>query len=181
MSKKDKGKGIQMDDDYKIVRTKNSFQSLAKFPPLPYKTIVTKAPTKPSRDNYILRYTEHLFLTSYKVSPTNLFIKRLGSTKLWWLSSPWWSSSKNSTILWTHSYRHPVSWHYPYRRCRNSFLQFIFETPYQECFGLPAMERSSTRKTILFLFWTRYLQLPGLQNGLAKSIFSQTRDSFLVL
>ena len=83
MSKKDKGKGIQMDDDYKIVRTKNSFQSLVKFPPLPYKTIVTKAPTKPSRDNYILRYTEHLFLTSYKVSATNLFIKRLGSMKLW--------------------------------------------------------------------------------------------------
>ena len=89
MSKKDKGKGIQMDDDYKIVRTKNSFQSLAKFPSLPYKTMVTKAPTKPSRDNYILRYTEHLFLTSYKAAPTNLFIKRLGSMKLWSLTSPW--------------------------------------------------------------------------------------------
>ena len=51
MSKKDKGKGIKMNDDYKIVPTKNSFQSLANFPNLPYKTVVTKPPAKPSRDN----------------------------------------------------------------------------------------------------------------------------------
>ena len=50
MSKKDKGKGTQMNDDYKIVPTKNSFRSPANFPPLPYKTVVTK----PSRDNYFL-------------------------------------------------------------------------------------------------------------------------------
>jgi len=77
MSKKNKGEGIQKNDDYKIVPTKNSFQSLANFPPLPYKTVVTKPPTKPSIDNYFLKFTEHLFLTSYKIAPTNLFIKDL--------------------------------------------------------------------------------------------------------
>ena len=82
MSKKYNGKDTQTNDDYKIVPTKHSFQSLANFPPLPYKTVLTKPPTKPSRDNYFLRYTEHLFLTSYKVAPTNLFIQRLGSMKI---------------------------------------------------------------------------------------------------
>ena len=56
MSKKDKDKGIQKNDDYKIVPTKISFQSLANFPPLPYKTVVTKRPTKPSQENYFLRF-----------------------------------------------------------------------------------------------------------------------------
>ena len=83
MSKKYKGKDTQTNDDYKIVPTKNSFQSLANFPPLPYKTVVTKPPTKPSRDNYFVQYTEHHFPASYKVAPTSLFIKRIGSRKLW--------------------------------------------------------------------------------------------------
>jgi len=73
MSKKDKGKGIQKNDDYKIVRTKSSSQSLTNFPPLPYKTVATK----PSQGNYFLRYIEHLFYTSYKIAPTNLFIRDL--------------------------------------------------------------------------------------------------------
>ena len=77
MSRKDQDKGIQKDDDYKIVPTKNSFQSLANFPPLPYKTVVTKPLTKPSQDNYFLRFTEHIFLTSCKIAPTNLFLKDL--------------------------------------------------------------------------------------------------------
>ena len=77
MSKKDKDKGTQKNDDYKIVPTKNSFQSLANFPPLPYKTIVTKPPTKPYQDNYFLRFTEHIFLTSYKIALINLFFKDL--------------------------------------------------------------------------------------------------------
>ena len=54
MSKKYNGKDTQTNDDYKIVPTKHSFQSLANFPPLPYKTVLTKPPTKPSRDNYFL-------------------------------------------------------------------------------------------------------------------------------
>ena len=54
MNKKYEGNGIQTNDDNKIVPTKNSFQSLANFPNLPYKTVVTKPPTKPSRDNYFL-------------------------------------------------------------------------------------------------------------------------------
>ena len=77
MRKKDKGKGIQKNDDYKIVPTKNSFQPLANFPPLPYKTVVTKPPTKPSNDNYFLQFTEYLFLTSYKITPIILFIRDL--------------------------------------------------------------------------------------------------------
>ena len=77
MSRKDQDKGIQKNDDYKIFPTKNSFQSLANFLPLPYKTTVTKPPTKPSQDNYFLRFTEHNFLTSYKIAPTNFFFKDL--------------------------------------------------------------------------------------------------------
>jgi len=77
MSKKDKDKCIQKNDDYKIVLTKNSFQSLADFPPLSYKTVVTKPPTKPSQDNYFLRFTEQIFFTSYKIAPTNVFFKDL--------------------------------------------------------------------------------------------------------
>jgi len=69
MSMKDKGKGIRKNDDYKLVPIRNKFQPLANFPPLSCKTIVTKPPTKPSQDNYFLKFTEHLFLTSYKITP----------------------------------------------------------------------------------------------------------------
>ena len=54
MSKRDKGGGIQKADDYKIIPTENTFQPLPNFPPLPYKTIVIKTPTKNSHDNYFL-------------------------------------------------------------------------------------------------------------------------------
>jgi len=77
MSKKDKGKGIQKNDDYKLVPTRYKFLPLANFPPLPYKTIVTKPPTKPSHDNYFLKFIEYLFRTSYKIALTNLFIRDL--------------------------------------------------------------------------------------------------------
>jgi len=77
MSKKDKDEDIQKNDDCKIVPTKNSFQSRANFSPLPYKTVVTKPPKKPSQDNYFLRFTYHIFLISYKIAPTNLFFKDL--------------------------------------------------------------------------------------------------------
>ena len=74
ISKKDKGKGIQKNNDYKNVPTQNTFHPLTNFPPLPYNTIVTKPPAKPSQDNYFLRFTKQLFLTSYKIALTNLFI-----------------------------------------------------------------------------------------------------------
>ena len=77
MSKKDKGKGTQKNDDYNLAPIRNTFQPLANFPPLPYKTVVTKPPTKPSQDNYFLKFTEHLFLTSYKIALTSLFIRDL--------------------------------------------------------------------------------------------------------
>jgi len=43
---KDKGKGIQKAEDYQLevpikIPTHNQFQTLANFPPLPYKTVVS--------------------------------------------------------------------------------------------------------------------------------------------
>jgi len=73
-SKKGKGKGIQKDDDYQIIPIKNTFLPLIDFPPFSYKTSVTNSLTKNSCDNYFARYTEQLFLTSYKIAPTNLLI-----------------------------------------------------------------------------------------------------------
>ena len=50
---KDKGKGIQKAEDYQLevpikIPTHNQFQTLANFPPLPYKTIVSKPATEPA-------------------------------------------------------------------------------------------------------------------------------------
>jgi len=73
-SKKGKGKRIQKDDDYQIIPIKNTFLPLIDFPLFSYKTSVTNSLTKNSCDNYFARYTEQLFLTSYKIAPTNLLI-----------------------------------------------------------------------------------------------------------
>ena len=50
---KDKGKGIQKAEDYQLevplkIPTHNQFQTLANFPPLPYKIVVSKPVTKPT-------------------------------------------------------------------------------------------------------------------------------------
>jgi len=80
---KDKGKAIRRAEDYQIdvplqIPTHNQFQSLAQFPPLPYKTIVSKPATKPLSDNaYVVRHTEHLFLTNYKTMPPSEVIQPL--------------------------------------------------------------------------------------------------------
>ena len=58
--------------------THNQFQTLAQFPPLPYKSITTKPPTKPTVDNaYVVRHTEYLFRTNYKTMPSLDVIKPL--------------------------------------------------------------------------------------------------------
>jgi len=75
-NRKDKGKGIRRAEDYQLevpmqLPTRNQFQTLAKFPPLLYKSIVAKPPTKPTVDNpYVVRHIEHLFLTNYKTMPS---------------------------------------------------------------------------------------------------------------
>jgi len=80
---KDKGKGIRRAEDYQLevpiqLPTHNQFQTLAQFPPLLYKSIVAKPPTKPTVDNvYVVRHTEHLFLTNYKAMPSPDVIKPL--------------------------------------------------------------------------------------------------------
>ena len=74
--KTDKGKGIRRAEDYQLevpiqIPTHNQFHTLANFPPLPSKTVVSKRPSKPTIDNsYIVRHTEHLFLTNYKSTPS---------------------------------------------------------------------------------------------------------------
>jgi len=70
--KKDKGKAVQKAEDYQFqVPIKNQFQPLTNFPPLPYKTAVTKAvPSANPKDAYIVCHVEHLLLTSCKTLPT---------------------------------------------------------------------------------------------------------------
>ena len=80
---KDKGKGIRRAEDYQLdvpvqIPTHNQFHTLANFPPLPSKTVVSKPPSKPTIDNsYVVRHTEHLFLTNYKSTPSAEVIKPL--------------------------------------------------------------------------------------------------------
>ena len=75
---KDKGKGIRRPEDYQqIVSLQNQFQPLTNFPPLPYKTAVTKPASKAQDNSYTTRYTEHLFLTTIKGQPAHDTIKML--------------------------------------------------------------------------------------------------------
>ena len=82
-NRKDKGKGIRRVEDYQLevpmqLPTQNQFQALTQFPPLPYKAIVSKPATKPTVDNaYVVRHTEHLFLTNYKTMHSPDMIKPL--------------------------------------------------------------------------------------------------------
>jgi len=73
-NKKDKGKAVQKAEDYQLqIPTQNQFAPLTNFPPLPYKTAVTNHPSSNPTDAYIIRYTEHLLLTSCKPPPpTNI-------------------------------------------------------------------------------------------------------------
>lgn len=80
---KDKGKEIRKADDYQLevpiqIPTHNQFHALTNFPPLPYKTVIATPPSKPTLDNsYVVRHTEHLFLTNYKSMPSSEVIKPL--------------------------------------------------------------------------------------------------------
>jgi len=71
--KKDKGKAIQKAEDYQLhVPVQNQFTPLA-FPPLPYKQAVTNPTSASSTNDYTIRFTEHLLLTSCKPPPpTNI-------------------------------------------------------------------------------------------------------------
>lgn len=86
MSKRNKGKGIQKADDYKQVKnpakaeqtkpvpspTKNTFEGLSNFPPLPYKTVVANPPLqKIVQDSYNTNYGEDICLTAFESVPKN--------------------------------------------------------------------------------------------------------------
>ena len=79
----DKGKSIRRAEDYQIAAPtklplQNQFQTLADYPPLPYKTVVSRPTAKPTADNsYTILYTEHLCLTTHKTVPTNEILKPL--------------------------------------------------------------------------------------------------------
>ena len=74
--KKDKGKAIQRAEDYQLqVPTQNQFTPLAQtqFPPLPYKNAITNPSPSNTAEAYMIRFTEHLLLTSCKPpAPTNI-------------------------------------------------------------------------------------------------------------
>jgi len=64
--RKDKGKAVQEAEDYQLqVPTKNQFQPLSNFPPLPYKTIVSLPPPSPGENNsYVPRHVEQVQIHS---------------------------------------------------------------------------------------------------------------------
>jgi len=71
-NKKDKGKTIQKAEDYQLqISVQNQFAPLTQtqFPPLPYKTAVTNPSSSSSINDYIIRFNEHLLLTSCKPPP----------------------------------------------------------------------------------------------------------------
>ena len=75
-NKKDKGKAIQRAEDYQLtIPTQNQFTPLAQtqFPPLPYKNAITNPSSSNTAEAYLIRFTEHLLLTSCKPpAPTNI-------------------------------------------------------------------------------------------------------------
>ena len=76
-NKKDKGKAIQKAEDYQLqIPVQNQFTPLTQtqFPPLPYKTAVTNPNSSSSTNDYIIRHTEHLLLTSCKPPPPTKII-----------------------------------------------------------------------------------------------------------
>jgi len=79
-TKKDKGKAIQKAEDYQFqVPVQNQFAPLSQnqFPPLPYKTAVTHPSSSQSADAYLVRYNEHLLLTSCKPPPPTNIISNI--------------------------------------------------------------------------------------------------------
>jgi len=77
-NKKDKGKAIQRAEDYQLqIPVQNQFAPLAKtqFPPLPCKTAVTNLSS--STNDYMIRFTEHLLLTSCKPPPPTNIISNI--------------------------------------------------------------------------------------------------------
>jgi len=73
-NKKDKGKAVQKAEDYQLqIPVQNQFTPLTNFPPLPYKNAVTNPSLSNSTNDYVIRFTEHLLLTSCKPPPpTNI-------------------------------------------------------------------------------------------------------------
>jgi len=75
-NKKDKGKAIQTAEDYQLqIPIQNQFTPLTQtqFPPLSYKTPVTNPSSSNLTSDYMIRFTEHLLLTSCKPPlPTNI-------------------------------------------------------------------------------------------------------------
>ena len=74
--KKDKGKAIQRAKDYQLaIPTQNQFTPLTQtqFPPLPYKNAIANPSSSNAPEAYMIRFTEHLLLTSCKPpAPTNI-------------------------------------------------------------------------------------------------------------
>ena len=77
-NKKDKEKAIQKAKEYQLqVPTQNQFLPLSNFPPLPYKSAVTNPSSSNSTDAYVIRFTEHLLLTSCKPPPPTTIISSI--------------------------------------------------------------------------------------------------------
>jgi len=77
-TKKDKGKAVQKAEDYQLqIPTQNQFTPLTNFPPLPYKNVVTNPSSSNPTNDYIIRFTEHLLLTSCKPPPSTNIISSI--------------------------------------------------------------------------------------------------------
>jgi len=79
-NKKDKGKAIQKAENYQLqIPVQNQFTPLTQtqFPPLPYKTVITNPNSSSSTNEYTIRFTEHLLLTSCKPPPPNNIISSI--------------------------------------------------------------------------------------------------------
>ena len=88
--KKDKGKAVQKAEDYQVpVPTQNQFTPLANFPPLPYKNAVTNPSSSNPTNDYIVRFSEHLLLTSCKPPPPTNIISSIVLRMLERISSKW--------------------------------------------------------------------------------------------
>ena len=72
-NRKDKGKAAQKAEDYQLqIPVQNQFTPLT-FPPLPHKNAVTNPSSSSSTNDYVIRFTEHLLVTSCKPPlPTNI-------------------------------------------------------------------------------------------------------------
>jgi len=83
---------VQKAEDYQLqIPVQNQFTPLT-FPPLPCKHPVTNPSSSSSANDYIIRFTEHLLLTSCKPPPPINIISSIVQRPLEQITSQWITS-----------------------------------------------------------------------------------------